>query len=266
LHRAAPATTRLIAMDMPYPQPADASGAKANGPMPLLLVPGFMLDAALWDDLLPLLPATLPVQCAGLDTGATIDAMAQAVLDAAPPSFILLGFSMGGYVARAIARLAPQRVAALILVATSARADLPALVAQRVAAARQAGRTAFHGLSRGAIRMSLHAGRRDDAVLIERVRAMGERLGSDVFLRQSAVVRSGDTATLAQIDRPTLVIGADGDQLRSLDETRELAAGIPGATLAVIEGAGHLIPLEVPAALAQAIGTWLAAQGLCAPG
>jgi pimeloyl-ACP methyl ester carboxylesterase len=228
--------------------------------MPLLLVPGFMLDAALWDDLLPLLPATLPVQRAGLDTGATIDAMARAVLDAAPPSFILLGFSMGGYVARAIVRMAPQRVAALILVATSARADVPALVAQRVAAARQAGRTAFHGLSRGAIRLSLHAGRRDDAAMIERVRAMGERLGSDVFLRQSAVVRSGDTATLVQIDCPTLVIGADGDQLRSLDETRELAAGIPGATLAVIEGSGHLIPLEAPGALAHVICAWLGRQ------
>jgi pimeloyl-ACP methyl ester carboxylesterase len=253
-------------MNTLYAQSAGRLPEAVFGTVPLLLVPGFMLDATLWDDLLPLLPATLPVQYAGLDTGATIDAMAQAVLDAAPPSFILLGFSMGGYVARAIARLAPQRVAALILVATSARADVPALVAQRMAAARQAGRTAFHGLSRGAIRMSLHAGRRDDAALVERVRAMGERLGSDVFLRQSAVVRSGDTATLAQIDSPTLVIGADGDQLRSLDETRELAAGIPGATLAVIEGAGHLIPLEAPAALAQAIGTWLAAQDFRAPG
>jgi pimeloyl-ACP methyl ester carboxylesterase len=266
LHRAAPATTRLIAMDTPYLQPADCIGVNANGPMPLLLVPGFMLDAALWDDLLPLLPATLPVQCAGLEAGATIDAMAQAVLDAAPPSFILLGFSMGGYVARAMVRMAPQRVGALILVATSARADLPALVAQRVAAARQAGRTAFHGLSRGAIRMSLHASRGGDAALVERVRAMGERLGSDVFLRQSAVVRSSDAATLAQIRCPTLVIGADGDQLRSLDETRELAEGIPGATLAVVEGAGHLLPLEAPGALAQAIRSWLGAQDLRAAG
>jgi len=221
-----------------------------------------MLDAALWDDVLPLLPATLPVQYAGLDTGASIDAMAQAVLDAAPPSFILLGFSMGGYVARAMVRMAPQRVAALILVATSARADAPALVAQRVAAARQAGRTAFHGLSRGAIRMSLHASRAGDAALIEKVRAMGERLGSAVLMRQSAVVRSGDTAALAQIRCRTLVVGAGGDQLRSLDETRELAAGIPGAALAVIAGAGHLLPLEAPGALAQAICAWLGAQDI----
>lgn len=228
-------------------------------PVPLVLVPGFMLDGALWDDLLPLLPATLPVHLADLNTGATIDAMAQAVLAAAPPTFILLGFSMGGYVARAIAGIAPERVTALILVATSARADVPALVAQRVAAARQAERTAFHGLARGAIRLSLHASRRDDAAMIERVRAMGERLGSAVFLRQSAVVRTGPDATLAQIRCPALVIGADGDQLRSREETSELAAAIPGATLVMIAGSGHLIPLEAPRELAQAIGAWRAA-------
>ena len=225
--------------------------------MTILLVPGFMLDSALWDDLLPLLPPSEPVQFAGLERGATIAAMAQAVLETAPPSFILLGFSMGGYVAREIARIAPERVTALILVATSARPDLPALVAQRVAAARQAARTTFHGLSRGAIRMSLHASRANDAAMIERVRAMGERLGSAVFMRQSAVVRAGDTATLAQIRCPTLVVGADGDQLRSIDESREQAAGIPGATLAIIAGSGHLVPLEAPAELARVIGDWL---------
>ena len=228
--------------------------------MTLLLVPGFMLDAALWDDLLPLLPAALPVQLADLRGGATIDAMAQAVLDTAPPAFILLGFSMGGYVARAIARMAPERVTALILVATSARPDQPDLVRQRVAAARHAELTAFHGLSQSAIRASLYASRRDDAALIARVRAMGERLGSAVFLLQSAVVRAGDVATLAQIRCPTLVIGADGDQLRSVDEAREQAAGIPGAELAIIAQSGHLIPLEAPAALAQAISGWLGAQ------
>jgi len=93
--------------------------------------------------------------------------------------------------------------------------------------------------------------------MIERVRAMGERLGSAVFMRQSAVVRAGDTATLAQIRCPTLVVGADGDQLRSIDESREQAAGIPGATLAIIAGSGHLVPLEAPAELARVIGDWL---------
>ena len=226
--------------------------------MAMLLVPGFMLDDALWDDLAPLLVPSGPLQLASLDAGNAIETMAQAVLASAPPAFVLLGFSMGGYVAREIARMAPERVIALILVATSARPDRPELDARRIAAARQASRTAFHGLARGAIRASLHASRGGDAALIERVRVMGERLGPDVFLRQSAVVRAGDGATLGQIRCPTLVIGADGDQLRSVDEAREQAEGIPGAELAIIAGSGHMIPLEAPAALAHIVSGWLA--------
>jgi len=229
--------------------------------MTLLLIPGFMLDDALWDDMLPFLSAH-DVRFAALGGGATIEAMAQAVLAHAPSTFVLLGFSMGGYVAREIARLAPARVTALVLVATSSRPDQPDMVRQRVAAARQAAATTtFHGLSRGAIRASLHPGRHGDAAMIERVRAMGERLGRDAFLRQSAVVRSGDAATLDRIHCPTLVIGADGDQLRSVDEMRELAAGIPGAELAIVAGSGHMIPLEAPQQLGQLVTRWLAKAG-----
>lgn len=216
-----------------------------------------MADQALWDDLLPHLPATEPVQFADLNTGTSIDDMADAVLASAPAHFILLGFSMGGYVARAIAHRAPGRVTALILVATSARPDRPELVQQRVAAARQATVSAFHGLARGAIRASLHADRAGDTAMIERVRAMGARLGSDVFVRQTAVVRAGDVATLGQIACPTLVIAADGDQLRSVAEGREQADGIPGADFVVIKHAGHMLPLEAPAALGNIVSDWL---------
>jgi pimeloyl-ACP methyl ester carboxylesterase len=224
--------------------------------MPMVLVPGFMLDRDLWTDLLPFLPAQ--PHFADIDTGGSIDAMARAVLETAPPVFILLGFSMGGYVARAIAYLAPERVTALILVATSARPDQPALVQQRVTAARQMAGPHFPGLSKASIRASLHAGRAGDTGMIDRVRSMGARLGSDVFARQSAVVRAGDINRLGEITCPTLVIAADGDQLRSVDEAREQADGIPGASLAVIKQSGHMIPLEAPQVLGGVIAQWLA--------
>jgi pimeloyl-ACP methyl ester carboxylesterase len=225
--------------------------------MNLLLVPGFMADQALWDDLLPFLPGALDIHFANLNTGATIDDMARAILEQAPPNFIVLGFSMGGYVARAIAHQAGARVQGIILVATSARPDQPQMVERRLRAARQMAAGAFHGLARGAIRASLHAGRAGDSAMIERVRGMGERLGADVFLRQSAVVRAGDLDTLHTIACPALVVGADGDQLRTIDEARELADGMPDARLAVIKQSGHMVPLEAPQVLGGVITAWL---------
>jgi pimeloyl-ACP methyl ester carboxylesterase len=77
----------------------------------------------------------------------------------------------------------------------------------------------------------LHPKDRDNEALIERVRAMGTRLGGDVFRRQSMLERPGDLDRLSEIRCPTLVVAASQDQLRSLEEARELQAGIPGATL-----------------------------------
>jgi pimeloyl-ACP methyl ester carboxylesterase len=195
---------------------------------------------------------------ADLRHDSTIAAMAQRALDAAPPSFVLIGFSMGGYVAREIARLAPERVRALVLVATSTRPDTPALQKRKGAIGKAAPSIAFSGLSRVAVASSLHPKERDNEALIERVRAMGMRLGGEVFRRQSMLERPGDLDRLIDIHCPTLVVAAAQDQLRSLEEARELQAGIPGAALEVIEDSGHMIPIEAPQRLAEVIVPWLA--------
>lgn len=220
---------------------------------PLVLIPGYMLDDALWDGMLPFLPPELPLHFASLAEGDSIAAMAQAVLANCPPQFALLGFSMGGYVAREIVRLAPGRVQSLALVATSSRADLPLQVEQRSRAARAKPIGAFRGLGRAAIAQSLHPDNSTNEALVAQVRLMGERLGREVFIRQSLIVRDADTARLPDIQCPTLVVAAADDQLRSPEEARELADGIPGAKLVTVPNAGHLIPIEQPQALANAI-------------
>lgn len=229
--------------------------------MALLLVPGFMTDDALWDELAPRLRAFEPIRFVDLAQDDSITAMAARALATAPARFILLGFSMGGYVAREMVRQAPARIQALVLVATSARGDSAIQARRKAVAAARGGGTRFTGLSRAAIATAVHPSRAGDAALIERIHAMGDRLGGDVFGRQSMLRRDGDLATLGTIGCPTLVIAADSDRLRTLEEARELADGIPGAVLQVIEGSGHMIPLEAPATLATLIADWLGRTG-----
>jgi pimeloyl-ACP methyl ester carboxylesterase len=225
---------------------------------PLVMIPGYMLDDALWDGMLPFLPPGLPLHFASLAEGDAIASMAQAVLAKCPPQFMLLGFSMGGYVAREIVRLAPGRVGALALVASSSRADTPLLAAQRGKAALATPLGPFRGLGRAAVAQSLRPDNAGNEALVAQVRAMGERLGREVFIRQSLIVRDADTGRLSGIRCPTLVVAGEQDQLRSPAEARELAAGIPGARLATVPHAGHLIPLEQPQALAAILSGWLA--------
>jgi pimeloyl-ACP methyl ester carboxylesterase len=225
--------------------------------MSLLLVPGFMADETLWRDLEAPLAPFAPLVHADLRHDATLEAMARRALEQAPPSFLLVGFSMGGYVAREIVRQAPERVRALVLIATSTRPDSPALKQRKGAIGNAAPSIAFSGLSRIAVASSLHPKQRDNEALIERVRAMGMRLGGEVFRRQSMLERPGDIGRLHEIRCPTLVVAAAQDQLRGLEEARELQAGIPGATLEVIEDTGHMIPIEAPQRLAEVIVPWL---------
>jgi pimeloyl-ACP methyl ester carboxylesterase len=66
--------------------------------------------------------------------------------------------------------------------------------------------------------------------------------------------------TLSRIQVPTLVVVGEQDQLTPPADARTMQAGIPGARLLVIPGAGHLPVLEAPAAFGQALGSFFAAS------
>lgn len=229
--------------------------------MTLVLVPGFMADAGLWDDVADRLAPFAPLYRADISGGTSIAGMASGVLAAAPAGpFVLIGFSMGGYVAREMARQAPGRVRALGLIATSARADTEERARQRSEAAQGQAR-AFRGLSRTAIVSSLHPDRAHDEALIGRIRDMSLRLGGQVMARQSGVARDGDLDRLDRVRAPTLIVAAAQDQLRGLDEARELRAGLAGARLVIVDDSGHMLPFEQPETLADILVGWLSGLG-----
>lgn len=225
--------------------------------MDIILIPGFMTDASLWDDMLPALQTLGSITHGDTTANATIDEMARDILSGAPERFALIGFSMGGYVAREIARIAPGRVLALVLVATSARADTPEQTRRKAVAVKMADLKRFTGFSRPGVLMSLHPDRASDEALIERVRAMSERVGGDVFRRHTKQFRETDLSRLDAVRCPTLIVAGDQDALRSWEEAQELRAGIGGSELVRIENSGHMIPMEQPAALATVIVPWL---------
>ena len=223
--------------------------------MALVLVPGFMTDKELWSDFEREAAELGPFSHVDLGLDDSIRAMAtRAILDA-PPHFVLVGFSLGGYVSREIVRIAPDRVSALILIATSSRADTAEETRRKASAAALAGNP-FRGLSRVAIKASLSP-QRSDAELISRIQDMGVRLGREVFLRQSGVTRESDYERLREIRCPTLIVAGEQDRLRSLDEAAELHQGIRNSTLEVVNDSGHMIPIEQPAVLAALIKSWL---------
>ena len=65
------------------------------------------------------------------------------------------------------------------------------------------------------------------------------------------------TPWLGEIEIPTLVIVGQYDAISPVEEMRRIAAAIPGAKLVEVSNAGHMSPLENPAAVNRAIGEFL---------
>ena len=212
-----------------------------------------MNDGGLWSRMLPNFDSyTLTDQSQDV----TLDSMAQRLLDTAPTQFILMGFSMGGYVARHIALAAPERVTALILANTSARPSNAKTIKRNRLVIGITEQNGFQGLSRKARQKALHPGKCNDEELLQEMQDMALRLGQTSFLNQLGLERPNGIPTLGEIKCPTLVIWSRQDKLRSLEEAQELANGIPDAKLEIIEDCGHMTPMEAPEKLIALLGKW----------
>lgn len=161
---------------------------------------------------------------------------------------VLLGHSMGGAIALRLALDRPALVRALVLVATGARfrgAALPQI--ERVVAGRERRPFFRDAYSPGAPPELLRRG------FLEDLKTDPRALAGDLEACR-AFAAEGD---LGRVAVPTLVVvGADEDA-EQRERGERLAAGIPGARLERIAGAGHMVPLEQPAALAAAVTAFL---------
>jgi pimeloyl-ACP methyl ester carboxylesterase len=228
----------------------------------LVLVPGLLCDALLWKGQIEALDELVKCWVADHTRSATMAGVAADVLRDAPfERFALAGLSMGGYVALEIMRQAPQRVDRLALLDTSARADSPQQLEKRRGLISLARRGRFIGVTHALLPLYIHPSRLRDEKLVATVKEMSRNIGRDAFIRQEEAImsRADSLPLLPTVACPTLVLCGRHDAIAPLDRHEEMAKGIPGATLRVIEECGHLSTLERPAEVSEALRAWLPA-------
>jgi len=229
--------------------------------MPLVLLPGLLCDAELWRHQIDHLQDIADPIVADLTKASSMEAMARSVLDAMPETFALAGLSMGGYVAQAVLRLAPERVSRLALLDTNFRADTDVQRARRGDMMALAEKGVFKGVTPRLLPSLIHENRLQDESLVAAVMAMAERVGKEAFLRQERAIlgRSDGGTTLKAVTCPTLVLCGKDDALTPCALHEEMAELIPDARLVVILDCGHLSTMERPEAVSAAMEEWLAA-------
>lgn len=213
---------------------------------PLVLLPGMNCSARLWG------PAGAGALHPVLDRP-TLDEQVDALLDALPARFALGGLSLGGIVAMALTRRAPERVAGLCLMATNARAPTPEQ--------RAGWDAALTRLDDGAparalqpLELLLHD-RSLDATALQMADETGERrLAAQLRLQGTRV---DERPALPAVAVPTLVLAGEQDRLCPVERHTEIAELVPDARLHVLPGVGHLLPVEAQDAVAALLGEWL---------
>jgi pimeloyl-ACP methyl ester carboxylesterase len=223
-----------------------------------VLLPGNMCDARLWAEAVrDVLPWAID---ADLTRDDSIAGMAARALAATEGPLLAVGFSMGAIVAVEMWCQAPSRIAGLVVTGYNATADLPERAAHRPF---QQAEVRAGGLERVLVEELkpnyLANAQRGNAALLDLLRDMGMRLGADVFIAQSEALRlrADRVAALSEIPVPVLYGCGAEDMLCPPDWHRRWAALTPDAAFTEFAGAGHMLPLEAPAALAAAIADWL---------
>ncbi|OOG50528.1 alpha/beta fold hydrolase [Polaromonas sp. C04] len=229
----------------------------------LLLIPGMLNDARVWEQVTPYLQNDADICIANvLSQGGIVemarDAWAQVANVPPDTPLVLCGFSMGGYVAIEMMANNARPVMALGLLDTSARPESREgeMVREKTIAAIERD---FPKVVEGILQFGTHAGSHADAVLMERMRQMMLGVGPQAAIRQNRAIASrGDhRGRLAMLDIAALVMCGRDDRITPPALSQELAALIPGARLEWIEQAGHMTPMEQPASVAALLKTLL---------
>lgn len=243
---------------------------------PVLLLHAFPLDSRMWDDVREPLThrvrlitpdqrgfrrTPLPADAADPELGAAAADVLGLLDEVGLDRVVLGGCSMGGYLAMAVLRRAPERVAGLIFSDTKVEADPDAARANRF---RQADRAVADGI-RGWLADEMLPGllgettRSTRPAVAARVRALIEEQSPDAvrWALHAMAARPDSADVVAAADVPALILVGAQDTLTPPALAEHIAAVAKNPTLVELPACGHLPALEDPNAFAAAVTTWL---------
>ncbi len=228
------------------------AGPAAPRRFDVLLLPGLACDEALFEPQIEALrrhAAVASVRVTDLHRRhATLPEMAAALWREHAGPRLLVGASMGGMLALQAWRAAPQRVAGMVILGSSARADTPEQLRLRSQACELFEQGRLDEVLRANVALALHPVSAKRRALVESYFAMVRRAGTRQLVGQNRAVmaREDQRALLPQVRCPVLLACGEADRLTPPELAREMAAALPRARLEILPGAGHLPTLEQP--------------------
>jgi pimeloyl-ACP methyl ester carboxylesterase len=219
------------------------------------LIPGTLCDQRLWSKLVPLLPAGLEASHVPLFKARTRAQMQSLISARTAPVSHIVAFSMGAYLALEHALGHPDRVASLVLISSSARGLRAEEKERRQRSMAVLEKHAFAGTPPSQLRNFVLPAHLDDPSIAGLIQQMSLDLGKETMLAQFAasMERPDLMERLPELRCPVMIVGSEDDAMVRPADLRAMAEQVPGAKLEMIRGSGHMIPLEAPEQLRDAL-------------
>jgi pimeloyl-ACP methyl ester carboxylesterase len=236
----------------------------------LVLVPGLMCDQAVWSGVCTHMGAAAQgavIPDHGLADDLTV--MAQQILHSVPGPLAVAGHSMGGRVAMEMRRMAPDRVRHLALLDTGYLPRLPgppgeAEAQKRYALLALAEQEGVQAMARTWVQGMVSPARLGDAALLDSIVTMFARKTPAHFAAQirALLERPDASPTLRSIAGPVSLFCGEHDSWSPVAQHERMTDLLPYSMLQVIDGAGHMAPMEQPQEVAEALVEWLQTEPL----
>lgn len=232
--------------------------------VPVMLLHGYPLDHSIWQPIIPLMKDEAHLIMPDLrghgrspvpDGVYSMYCMAEDVLALLDrlriKKVILAGHSMGGYVALHFAQAYPERLSALVLVASHCFADEKEKAKNRIATAQKVDESG----SIDFIVEEMLPNLTTDLSLFENLRELmlGTNPKGICGVLHGMAERDSMCETLSTFEKPLLIIAGDEDKLISMDRVKLMASLMKNPWIEIIPGAGHLPMLEKPKETAKVI-------------
>ena len=211
-------------------------------------VPGTMCNEVLWQDVMSYLPDHMSIKHVVIPDQGSIAEMVSGILKQLPSTPVnLLGFSLGGYLLSEIARVAPERINAAMVLSNSAGALPENEKQQRLQALQWVSQVGYRGIPIKKAKAMLAPINAQNDRLVEKIVAMDKALGQETFVAQlqATIERQNNTTAVARSGCKWLVLAGLADQFVTAESLNQLAQ-FDNVSVNVVAQSGHMLPLEQP--------------------
>ncbi|WP_027708983.1 alpha/beta fold hydrolase [Zooshikella ganghwensis] len=226
----------------------------------IFFLPGTMCDQRLWSRVWPLLkddyqPIHIPIPEAK-----HMNNMLKTIIEKLPKENVnLVGFSLGGYIASALAANYSERMRRLMIIANSPGSLPESEIEVRKKSLNWLNKHDYQGIPLSKIKTYLHTENQDNQNIIKTITAMDLSLGKTTLINQlsNTTLRDDLSEQFSIIDVPILFCIGEEDNLVNRSTLRAITSKNTNRQFFEVKKAGHMLPLEQPEKLAEIINHWI---------